>query len=232
MTLDNPVWAALTGPHAGLAEVCGRAARYEPGISVFAALSDPTDPAAWADLAALAGPGGEGLIAAVAQTPPPAFEYLGGKDGVQLVDDGVRAEADPEAVVLTGADVPEILDLVDRTRPGPFSKRTVEMGTYLGLRRDGRLAAMAGERLRGPGWTEISAVCTDPEFRGQGLAARLTRAVAANIRARGDLPLLHAAHDNTAAIRLYERLGFAVRTPITFAFYRMPARTGESAKIA
>jgi predicted GNAT family acetyltransferase len=79
---------------------------------------------------------------------------------------------------------------------------------------------MAGERMRPPGFTEISAVCTDPAYRGQGLAGRLVRAVAAGIRARGDVPFLHAAADNVTGIRLYERLGFALRREILFGALR------------
>jgi predicted GNAT family acetyltransferase len=116
--------------------------------------------------------------------------------------------------------VPEILDLVERTKPGPFAKRTIEMGRYLGIRREGRLIAMAGERLRPPGWTEVSAVCTDPDFRGQGLAARLTLAVAAGILERGELPFLHAAATNTNAIRLYEGLGFEIAHHVVFAAFK------------
>jgi predicted GNAT family acetyltransferase len=116
-----------------------------------------------------------------------------------------------------------MLDLVARTEPGPFRKRTIELGTYLGIRRDGRLIAMAGERLHPPGWTEISAVCTDPGYRGHGLATRLVRAVAAGIRARGETPFLHAAADNTYAIRMYERLGFTLRRTTTFRAVRIPA---------
>ena len=127
---------------------------------------------------------------------------------------------DPEAVALTETDVPEILDLVERAQPGPFRKRTIELGRYLGIRRDGRLVAMAGERFRLPGWTEVSAVCTDPDFRGAGLGARLTLAVAAGILERGELPFLHAAADNDAAIRLYERLGFEPSHDVVFASYR------------
>ena len=132
-------------------------------------------------------------------------------DGVQLVDDGLAAAPDPEAVRLGPADVPEMLDLVERTRPGPFLPRTVELGTYLGIRRNGALIAMAGERLHPPGWTEISAVCTDPDFRGEGLATRLILAVAHGIRERGETPFLHTAASNTNAIRLYESLGFRLR---------------------
>ena len=142
--------------------------------------------------------------------------------GVQLVGAALRAEPCPGAVRLGPGDVPEILDLIARTEPGPFLPRTVELGTYLGIRQDGRLVAMAGERLRPPGWTEISAVCTAPEQRGQGLATRLVRAVAAVIRERGDTPFLHAAASNTVAVRLYESLGFTLRRRPSFALLRTP----------
>jgi len=117
-----------------------------------------------------------------------------------------------------------MLDLVARAQPGPFRKRTIDLGRYLGIRtEDGRLVAMAGERLRMPGWTEVSAVCTDPEFRGKGLGARLTLAVAAGILARGELPFLHTVHDNDNAIRLYERLGFEHSGDVVFASFRHTA---------
>jgi predicted GNAT family acetyltransferase len=127
---------------------------------------------------------------------------------------------DPDAVVLTESDVPEILDLVERAKPGPFRKRTIDLGRYLGIRVDGRLVAMAGERFHLPGWTEVSAVCTDPGFRGHGLGARLTMAVAAGILERGELPFLHVAGDNAGAIKLYERLGFEPNHEVTFSSFR------------
>ncbi|MBW8795713.1 MAG: GNAT family N-acetyltransferase [Streptomyces sp.] len=209
--LDNAVWSALTGPHARLAERFGRAARYPDDIYAYAALADASDPAAWADLHTLVGPGTTVKIKPVEQAPPPGWEVVGGGTGVQFVDTALRAEPAPEAVRLGPDDVPEILELVARTEPGPFRTRTVEMGTYLGIRHHGRLIAMAGERLRVPGWTEISAVCADPEYRGRGLATRLVRAVAAGIRERGDTPFLHAAPSNANAIRLYESIGFTER---------------------
>ncbi|MFD2488317.1 GNAT family N-acetyltransferase [Amycolatopsis jiangsuensis] len=135
-----------------------------------------------------------------------------------------RFDALSELVRLTDADVPEMLDLVARTRPGPFLARTVMLGNYLGIRHDGALVAMAGERLRPPGWTEISAVCTDPAFRGHGLAGRLVQAVVAGIRSRGDEPFLHAAAVNTGAIRLYEQLGFRLNRTVRFTTYRTPDR--------
>jgi ribosomal protein S18 acetylase RimI-like enzyme len=218
--LDNVAWASLAGAHARFAEVNGLAARFDPEVSPFTALADNADPAAWRDLVELVGPGVDIFVAGPRLVPPPGWAQVGGLPGVQMTGAAVAGERDPEAVVLGEADVPEILDLVERTKPGPFRKRTIELGTYLGIRREGRLIAMAGERLRVPGWTEISAVCTDPAFRGEGLAARLTRAVAAGIQDRGEQPLLHAAAENTNAIRLYEHLGFALRTPVTFGIYR------------
>jgi ribosomal protein S18 acetylase RimI-like enzyme len=220
--LDNPIWASLTGAHARFAEIHGRAGRYQPDVSPFEMPADPDDPRAWADLAALAGPGTEVLVAAPGIKPPPGWTAPTVISGVQMIDKGMAAEKDPEAVVLGEADLPDVLDLVERTKPGPFRPRTMELGTYLGIRRDGALVAMAGERLRPPGYTEISAVCTDPAFRGQGLAARLMKAVAHGIRARGETPILHAAGFNTGAIRLYEKLGFILRSEINFASFRTP----------
>ncbi|CAM5742575.1 hypothetical protein SALBM311S_11148 [Streptomyces alboniger] len=134
----------------------------------FAALADPLDPAAWADLHTLVGAGTLVQIKPVEQVPD-GWEVVGGGVAVRWSTPRCSQPA-PEAVRLGPDDVPDILDLVARTRPGPFLKRTVALGTYLGIRERGRLIAMAGERLRPPGWTEISAVCTDPDHRGRGLA--------------------------------------------------------------
>ncbi|MFJ4923298.1 GNAT family N-acetyltransferase [Streptomyces sp. NPDC088725] len=224
--LDNPVRAALTGPHAHFAERRGRLLRYQPDVSPWVALPDLPDERDWADAAALAGPGGSITLAGAGAPPPDGWEIHFSAEGVQLVDAGIVAVPDEEAVVLGPADVPEMLGLVERTRPGPFLPRTIEMGTYLGIRRDGVLVAMAGERMRPEGWTEISAVCTAPEFRGQGLAGRLVLAVAAGIRAREETPFLHAAASNTGAVRLYESLGFELRRTLTFLGARVPAAAG------
>ncbi|GAB2577822.1 hypothetical protein Aab01nite_10970 [Paractinoplanes abujensis] len=223
--LDNPVWTALTGVQKTVSLVRGQAARYQPEVSPFVALADAADPAAWADLAELVGPGVTVLMPAAPDDGPGAgWERVGGGRGVQLTGEDLVAAPDPEAVVLSAADVPEMLDLVARTQPGPFGPRTCELGGYRGLRRDGKLVAMAGERVRPPGWAEISAVCTDPAYRGQGLANRLVRAVAAGIRERGERPFLHAAGTNDNAIRLYVAMGFRHRRDINFHAYRVAAR--------
>lgn len=224
--LDNAAWAALTGPHAHLAERVGRAARYPTDVSPFSALDDPADPRAWDDLAELVGPGAATPVSGAVAVPA-GWQIEHNGEGVQLVDTALHAEPAPEAVRLGPADVPEMLDLIALTRPGPFLPRTVEMGAYLGIREQGRLIALGGERLRPPGWTEISAVCTHPDHRGRGLATRLVRAVAAGIRERGDTPFLHAAASNTPAIRLYESIGFTLRRRTRFVLVRPPGGQPE-----
>lgn len=221
--LDNVAWWALTGPQAGLAQRCGQAVRYRPEVAPFAALPDEPDERAWADLAGLAGAGATVLLAGPERTAPAGWDAVASIPGVQYDGAGIAVAPDPEAVVLGPADVPEMLDLVARTQPGPFLRSTIAMGTYLGLRdASGALVAMAGERMRPPGWTEISAVCTDPAHRGRGLATRLVRAVGAVIRARGEVPFLHTAQSNTPAIAVYERMGFVLRRPTTFVALRVP----------
>ncbi|WP_409495016.1 GNAT family N-acetyltransferase [Amycolatopsis sp. cmx-11-12] len=219
--LDDPVWASLTGPHAHFAERSGQVLRYQVDVAPFLALPPEPDGDVWDDVAALSGPG-ETVTVHNSLPVPADWEVLDRIAGVRLVDVALEVAEDPEAVLLGPEDVPEILDLVERTKPGPFRQRTIELGTYLGIRRDGALIAMAGERLRPPGWTEISAVCTDPAYRGQGLATRLVRAVAVGIRARGHRPMMHAAASNTSAIRLYRSIGFELVPRPDFVTVRVP----------
>ncbi|BBZ29516.1 hypothetical protein MMAD_38110 [Mycolicibacterium madagascariense] len=220
--LDNPVYASLTGPHAHFARRLEHSARYPTEVAAFAGFAGPPSADDWADMAEISRPASVLLLTGVTGDPPPDWQVVDRIPGVQLVDDGVVAAADADAVRLGPDDVPEMMALVERTRPGPFFARTIELGTYLGVRRGGRLVAMAGERMHPPGHTEISAVCTAPEHRGQGLSTRLVHAVAHQIHARGETPFLHASASNENAIRLYRSLGFRlVRTP-TFLAVRVP----------
>ncbi len=161
---------------------------------------------------------------------PQAWEQAWSAEGVQLVATdavGRNVPADEEIVRLGPDDVPEVLELVARTKPGPFQQRTIEFGTYLGIRREGALVAMAGERLHLDGYTEISAVCTDEAWRGHGFASRLMLAIAAGIRERGEIPFLHAVATNVNAIRVYEQLGFKLRQATMFKAARVPAEGQE-----
>ena len=221
--LDQPARSALTGPHAHFAEHRGGVLRYSPDVSFFVGMPAAATARDWADAAALVGPGGYVQLAGLTTTPPPGWELAFEGIGVQMVDDGVDAAPDAGAVLLTADDVPEMLALVERTQPGPFRRRTIELGTYLGIRDDdGALLAMAGERLHPPGWTEVSAVCTDPAARGRGLATRLVRALVHGIRERGEASFLQCAADNTTAIGLYGSLGFRLRREVTFTAARVP----------
>ena len=222
--LDNPAWHALTGPHARFATGNDLVRRYPEEVAPFVAVRTWDDPEVWDALRDLVGPGAPVGLSAVEQAFPPGWEDLGGGDGVQLVETrALQPRPDAEAVLLGADDVAEMLAIVERNQPGPFRPRTHELGRYIGIRRGGRLVAMAGERLHPDGWTEISAVSTDAAYRRQGLASRLVLDVAFHIQQRGDRALMHAAASNVNAIAAYERLGFALRRRTKFAFGRTPA---------
>ena len=220
--LDNAVWYALTTHHAGFAEVVGTARRYRPDVSVFGAV-EHFDDDAWRDLAALVAPGRPAVLFRPSlPEPPPGWTRLGGGVGHQMVLRELAAVDVPDARSLGPDDAPEMMTLVELTRPGPFAARTVDLGGYVGVFDDGQLVAMAGERLRVPGCCEISAVCTRPDHRGRGLAAGLTALVARAVLARGEQPFLHHASDNDPARRVYESLGFEFRREVEFAAFRAP----------
>jgi ribosomal protein S18 acetylase RimI-like enzyme len=226
--LDNPAWTSLTGAHARFAERVGDAARYPADVSPFAAVRDTTAPQAWEDAAALIGPGATMTLTAPTIELPPGWRLVREIPGVQMVADGgltAVPNVDVDIIRLSAADAPEMRDLVARTEPGPFLERTYLMGNYLGIRKAGRLVAMTGERLHPTGYTEISAVCTDAAERGHGYAATLVCAVADGIRARGQTPFLHTGRANAPAIRLYERLGFRLRSEPRFVRVEAPMAT-------
>lgn len=210
--LDNVVWHALNGPQATLGEIKGAAGRFDPEVSPFAAVADLGSAGAWNDLAALVGPGSAAILFAPDPQAPPGWTREHGIPCLQMVAENVTERADTtDFLELTSDDAEDMLKLVAETQPGPFGPRTVEMGRYLGLRSDGRLVAMTGERFRLPGFTEVSAVCTAVDHRGRGLARRLVLAVVDNIRSTGSEAILHVASDNAPAIALYDALGFTVR---------------------
>ncbi|MDQ3788138.1 MAG: GNAT family N-acetyltransferase, partial [Actinomycetota bacterium] len=153
-SLDDPVGASLRGHHAHLAPTLGGAATYEPGVATFSTI---TDDEAWPDLAKLLGPGAFADMFSHPESPPSDWEPVFVLEGRQMIWTGTAPDAE-DVVELGPDDVPDMLDLAERTKPGPFWPRTIDMGTYLGVRDGGALVAMAGERLRPPGWTEISAV--------------------------------------------------------------------------
>ncbi|QBK04639.1 GNAT family N-acetyltransferase [Hylemonella gracilis] len=219
LDLDRPVWASLRDqPHWSLGDE--RARRFQPDINRFAATPDES-PDSLAALAALVQPGDDSVY--LAQVPPIVvplgLEIVKAASGVQMVATR-RLHTDDDIQVLGDADAAEMLALARLTEPGPFLARTHTMGRFIGVRIDGRLAAMAGERMRFTGHVEVSGVCTHPDFRGRGLARRLSAAAAADIQRHGGLPFLHAWATNTAAITLYESLGFEIRATVNIAVLR------------
>ena len=219
--LDDPIRSSLRGAHARFAVWSGRIARYDAEVAGFVGHPPRLDERDWADLVEVVGPSTEVSLRGD-HVPPAGWELLGRMGSVQLDGSDLEVAPDPDVVTLGSADVPQMLDLVARTEPGPFRVRTIEMGTYLGFVADGQLVALAGERMHPDGWTEISAVCTDPRFRRRGLSTRLVRAVGHGIRARGEVPFLHARADNLSAIRLYESLGFRLRQRSVLTRVRTP----------
>ena len=207
--LDNPMWHAITGPQAGLAERVGNAGRFHRDVAPFCAISGDLD--AWDDLATLVGPGHRALLFAADVEIPDDWHIDHSFACLQMVAGDLKPRKGIELEDLGPDDVLEMIGLVEATRPGPFGPRTIEMGRYLGHRKDGKLIAMAGERTRLDGYTEISAVCTAEEARGQGLGGELTLAVVEHIRKRGDEAFLHVKDDNHNAISLYKSLGFTLR---------------------
>jgi ribosomal protein S18 acetylase RimI-like enzyme len=223
--LDNIVWTALTTRQANLAESFDQARRFVREISMIGGFLEPT-PRGYDSLAALLAPGQTVNLALDAPyQPQPGWKLIFGTPMPQMVYQGAGVPAslsssNPEIVELGAADVPEMMELTALTKPGPFSKRTHEMGTYLGIRSNGKLIAMAGERMRVPGHTEVSAVCTHPEHAGHGYARILTAEVVQRIRGRGETPFLHVREDNVRAIELYNRLGFVQRVMLHLAVLR------------
>lgn len=222
-TLDNPIWHALAGPQSGFAEVAGSARRFPLTITSLGGLPEPNSEA-FADLASLqADHEATALFLPEMIHPPKEWRILAREMLPQLVFAGSALQpASVESSALGSDDSAAMQALTRLTKPGPFGPRTHELGGYCGIWRDGRLAAMAGERLRPPGFAEISAVCTHPDFTGQGLAAALVTAVARRILERGETPFLHVRSDNARAIALYQRLGFRERRRLHLLVVQRP----------
>ena len=217
-TLDNPILAALTTAHAHFAAANGLALRYPGDVSPMAALREPTAQA-FADLRALVGPDeGVALVTREVLAIPDGWEVLLHRFIDQMVHSRAPVAAPAQVPLPLGeADIPEMLALTALTRPGPFAGRTIRMGRYYGLRSpDGRLMAMAGERMTSSDFTEISAVCTHPEFTGRGLAGALVTYALARLLAEGRFPILHVKTQNEGAKRLYEKLGFRLNGAMSF----------------
>ena len=220
--LNNPIWAALTTRQAQFAEGDDLARRYPVEVTALAALKHPTQEA-FESLARATNGDVAALFCFDPVSIPSGWKTIHTSNLVQMVCESTNPASSKhasEVEELTAADTDEMVALTKLTNPGPFGKRTQELGLYLGIRQQGRLAAMAGERQRLPGYTEVSAVCTHPDFQGRGYARLLIAELMGKIFERGEIPFLHVREDNATAIRVYEKLGFKTRAIFPFFVLR------------
>ena len=232
--LDNPSWHALTGPQRAFARMGERAARYVPEISPIGAVADESD-AAFAELAQLTAPGEIVALSCERTFPAREWQPLALVQLGQWIQEGPVAETGLEGIATLGAaDQEAMFALAKLADPGPFETQTWKLGTYLGIRTGDVLSAMAGERMRLPGFIEVSAVATRPGHEGNGYASRLVRALLVRQQAAGEQAFLHVrsgSPSERAATRVYEKLGFTLRCNVPFRVARRLAvsMTGSSA---
>jgi ribosomal protein S18 acetylase RimI-like enzyme len=227
--LDNVIWQALTTRQVRFCRASGSARKFLSEVGPLSAFGDG-EADGFASLAALLGEREVGVVFLEhAYEARQGWEWITGATLLQMVSenatDAVTASTRKhELVELGSCDSPEMIELAHLTKPGPFERRTHELGTYLGVRNGNKLVAMAGERLQVPGFTEVSAVCTHPDYLGRGYASMLMLEVMRRIRDRGETPFLHVRGDNDRAIALYESLGFRTRWTGHFAVLKKTKR--------
>jgi len=226
--LDNCIWQALTTRQARFAESFEQARRFVREVTSLCGFAEPS-PQGYAALGELVGVRGTAAVFLDnAYEARPGWELVTGAPLLEMVCDNgrqVRSDSVPETITpqilrLGPQDAAEMVELATLTRPGPFGLRTHELGLYVGIRCEGKLVAMAGERLKVPGYTEVSAVCTHPDHSGKGYARVLMGEIMRGIRERGEVPFLHVRCDNARAVALYERLGFRTRITVHYAVLR------------
>jgi len=228
--LDNPIWHSLVTDHARFARGGGTVHAYPSEVAPFAAVARDGDAPSAHDLREALGdadvvyfahqiPALDGSV--VTETCAPIVQMTWTPRPFTASTVGI-----PSIRALGDADLDAMIDLTARVFPGYFRKRTPEMGRYVGIVEDGRLAAMGGERLSMSGHREVSAICTDPSFTGRGYAHAIVAYIVSRLADEGITPFLHVNAENTRARAIYESLGFRnsrevrllrVRTPTTSA---------------
>jgi predicted GNAT family acetyltransferase len=216
LLLDNPIWSALTTHQAQLAQGGSLAKRFPRDVAPFAAMPDQSLAAYQALEEKLSGDVAALFLDAAPILPTNWSMVLSGEMYQMVCEAPPPAQPNLSVRKLSVADIPEMLALTRLTEPGPFLPRTIELGAYFGIHESGLLVAMAGERLQLTGYTEVSAVCTHPDYRGRGYGNALMSAFMAAIMRRGEIPFLHVRTGNPA-LHLYQKLGFQVRAQFHLA---------------
>lgn len=214
--LDNPIWNSLQTRHRDIALRVGDVARYPAEFAPFLGVAN-----ARADIAkaveSLVAPGDSVYLLGVAPTVPEGWQLEAFRPLAQMVCTMPLVVTEgPEILPLSEAHRADVLALTALVYPHYFRPRTMEMGRYFGIYQEGRLAAIIGERLGTDTFTEMSAICTHPDFNGRGYARRLTAMLTNDTLERGRTPFLHVSHENTRAKQLYEQIGFRHRRDIGF----------------
>ncbi|HVZ29387.1 MAG TPA: GNAT family N-acetyltransferase [Asticcacaulis sp.] len=225
--LDNPAWAALNGRHAHLAQGEGAVKRYPADVSPFSAIAEDAGLPALAEAMT---PGDNAVIWATDEhDAPDGLELVVRFPCLQMVAFDARPIDTPDdAEAMTAADAPAMQALAVLTKPGPFGLRTIEMGSYVGVRHGREIVAMAGERMKPDRFTEVSAICVHPDHQGKGHARRLTSIMMKRVLADGRVPFLNVLPDNRPAIALYESLGFAPRRLMQVHLFSKPGGDGSN----
>lgn len=220
--LDNPIWECLGTCHAHLASGNALARRYRSDISPLTGVARAGEDVA-ASLETLVEIGDDvSIFGRYVPAPGANWEVLREPRITQMIrrDRTPLPEPGTPALQLGATDVPDMLELVELTQPGPFRQRTIELGGYIGLRESGRLVAMAGERMWIGHYREVSAICTHPEVRARGHARALIARVVNRILQARQVPFLHVISANTRAIDVYSSLGFVSRTEFALLHMR------------
>ncbi len=148
--LDRPIWSCLNGAQSNLARGGVAAVRIDPGFGPFAAARDAGGETQSA-LHALLQPAETVWLVEIAAWPaPPGTQVVREARLAQLVasEPSAKSAEDLGIVALSEIDAPQMRDLAEATQPGPWSDRTHRYGQFFGIKRDGHLIAMAGERMR------------------------------------------------------------------------------------
>jgi N-acetylglutamate synthase-like GNAT family acetyltransferase len=219
--LENPIWHALNSGNKHLASGDGSVRFFPEEVTTFVGLENFTENE-FLTLYDIVPPNSvRATFSPPGTNVPEPWQKAGGLQIYQMIYSGTGATCSGDQIKpLSEKDIPEMTELTRLTNPGPFRSRTIDFGNFHGIFEDGKLAAMAGQRLKPYEYTEISAVCTHPEHRGKGLAKQLLLFQIALIKSAGSIPFLHVATTNDAAIRLYQSMGFVTKRTLSVIIFR------------
>ncbi|PKB16987.1 GNAT family N-acetyltransferase [Flavobacterium sp. 5] len=212
--LDNPVWYSLSETHKNFGIDSGTTKFYHPDYCPFGGFTSfETIKDAISEYAVLAN-----TFFIIGQKPiiPENLKLKNELICLQMIiHNQIDSTVDDQIVKLGDEHLNDLLELVKMVYPEYFKKKTYSLGNYYGIYKDNQLVAVTGERMQMDQFTEVSAVITHPEHTGRGYAKQLVAHTVNTIFSKDKIPFLHVAESNIGAIKLYEKLGFQIRTKIS-----------------